>query len=92
MELTKDKKYYYVEPVEIEIYLKNISKVRTIIKDLYIELIDAEPINENSKLVFNHFKEKNEPIDLNNKVVDEGQNVIKARELSGRKNLLFPSY
>jgi hypothetical protein len=39
----KDKINYYVEPVEIEIYLKKAGKVRTIIKDLYIELIDVVP-------------------------------------------------
>ncbi len=40
---TKDKKNYYVEPVEIEIYLKKAGKVRTIIKDMHIELIDVMP-------------------------------------------------
>ncbi len=64
MKLTKDKKYYYVEPVEIEIYLKKIGKVRTIVKDLYIELIEVEPINEKSKMIFDFFKERNEPIDI----------------------------
>ncbi|MFC1670488.1 hypothetical protein ACFL20_08850 [Spirochaetota bacterium] len=64
MDLTKDRKYYYVEPVEIEIYLKKIGKVRTIIKDLFIELIDVDPINEKSKEIFDFFKNKNEPIDL----------------------------
>ncbi len=60
----KDKKYYYIEPVEIEIYLKKAGKVRTIIKDLPIELIDVEPINEKSRLIFDHFKKAGEPIDL----------------------------
>ena len=64
MKIEKDKKYYYVEPVEIEIYLKKIGKVRTVIKDLYIDLIKIEPINEKSKEIFNLFEEKNEPIDL----------------------------
>jgi hypothetical protein len=64
MELKRARKYYYLEPVEIEIYLKKIGKVRTIIKDMYIELIDVEPINEKSKMIFDYFKEKNEPIDL----------------------------
>ncbi len=61
----EDRINYYVEPVEIEIYLKRAGKVRTIIKDLYIELIDVQPINEQSKLIFDHFKEINEPIDIN---------------------------
>jgi hypothetical protein len=60
----KDSQNYYVEPVEIEIYLKKAGKVRTIIKNLYIELIDVSPINEASSSIFKHFIEKNEPIDL----------------------------
>ncbi len=60
-----DKINFYVEPVEIEIYLKKAGKVRTIIKDLFIELIDVEPINDQSKMIFDYFKEKNEPIDIN---------------------------
>ncbi len=64
MELKRNRKYYYLEPVEIEIYLKKIGKVRTIIKDMYIELIDVEPINEKSMKIFEYFKERNEPIDL----------------------------
>jgi len=55
---------FYVEPVEIEIYLKKAGKVRTIIKDLYVELIDVETRNEHSKKIFTYFKDKNEPIDL----------------------------
>ncbi len=62
--MAKDKKYYYVEPVEIEVYLKKIGRVRTIVRDLYIELIDVEPVNDLSRRVFDFFKEKNEPIDL----------------------------
>ncbi len=64
MELTRERKHYYLEPVEIEIYLKKIGKVRTIIKDMYIELIDVEPINEKSKMIFDYFRERNEPIDI----------------------------
>lgn len=60
----KDKINYYIEPVEVEIYLKKAGIVRTIIKDLYIDLIDVEPINERSQEIFNFFKEKDEPIDL----------------------------
>lgn len=58
-----DKKYY-IEPVEIEIYLKKAGIVRTIIKDLKIELIDVEPNNEKSREIFDLFKSLNEPIDL----------------------------
>jgi hypothetical protein len=64
MELKLNRKYYYLEPVEIEIYLKKIGKVRTIIKDMYVELIDVEPKSEKSKVIFDYFKERNEPIDL----------------------------
>ncbi len=60
----KDKNNYYVEPVEIEIYLKKAGKVRTIVKDLNIELIDVKPINKHSEKIFEHFKKKDEPIDL----------------------------
>ncbi len=55
---------HYVEPVEIEIYLKKAGRVRTIIKDLFIELIEVEPANEHSVKIFAHFRERNEPIDL----------------------------
>lgn len=60
---TKTKKYY-IEPVEIEIYLKKAGIVRTIIKDLRIELIDVEPPNEMSREIFDHFISIDEPIDL----------------------------
>lgn len=59
-----DKINYYLEPVEIEIYLKKSGKVRTIIKDMYVELIDAEPHNDSSKKIFDFFREKGGPIDL----------------------------
>ena len=55
---------YYVEPVEIEIYLKKAGIVRTIIKDLKIKLIDVEPGNEKSREIFDLFKKLDEPIDL----------------------------
>jgi hypothetical protein len=55
---------YYVEPVEIEIYLKKAGKVRTIIKDLNIELIDAKAHNAHSEKIFSHFMDLDEPIDL----------------------------
>jgi hypothetical protein len=57
-------KHYYVEPVEIEIYLKKAGKVRTVVKDLYVELIPAFPEGEKSKEIFNAFIVKKEPIDL----------------------------
>ncbi|HPJ35637.1 MAG TPA: hypothetical protein PK358_12425 [Spirochaetota bacterium] len=55
---------YYIEPVEIEIYLKKAGIVRTIIKDLKIELIDVVPGNEKSHEIFELFKSMDEPIDL----------------------------
>jgi hypothetical protein len=60
----KDKINYYDEPVEVEIYLKKTGIVRTIIKDMYIDLIDVEPSNEHSIKIFDYFIKKNEPIDL----------------------------
>ena len=62
--MNNDKKKYYIEPVEIEIYLKKAGIVRTIIKDLKIELIEVEPNNEKSREIFELFKSMNEPIDL----------------------------
>lgn len=35
------------------------------------------------------YNQNNEPVDLNNNVVTEGQNIVKARDINGRKNLLF---
>jgi len=65
MDQPDKKNNYYVEPVEIEIYLKKAGKVRTIIKDLFIELIDVQPANnETSKKVFQYFNDNDEPIDL----------------------------
>ncbi len=58
------KKHYYIEPVEIEVYLKKIGKIRTIIKDLAIELVPVEPSGEKSADIFSYFKGINEPIDL----------------------------
>ena len=57
-------KNYYVEPVEIEIYLKKAGKVRTIIKDMFIELIDVVPLNKKSAEIFEYFQSLSEPIDL----------------------------
>ncbi len=57
-------KRYYIEPVEIEIYLKKAGKVRTIIKDLFIELIDVHPHNKHSEKIFGYFLERSEPIDI----------------------------
>ena len=59
-----EKTNFYVEPVEIEIYLKKSGKVRTIIKDMYVELIEVEPHNEHSVRIFQHFRETESPIDL----------------------------
>ncbi|MBN2079218.1 MAG: hypothetical protein JW838_09645 [Spirochaetes bacterium] len=61
---TEPGKHYYVEPVEIEVYLKKAGKVRTVVKDLYVELVPVDPPNEHSRRIFNAFIEKNEPIDL----------------------------
>jgi hypothetical protein len=60
----KDKINYYVEPVEVEIYLKKSGIVRTIIKDMFIDLIDVKPANEQSQKIFDYFLERNEPVDL----------------------------
>ncbi len=57
-------KSYYIEPVEIEVYLKKAGKVRTVIKDLHVELIPVEPSNEKSRAIFELFRGKEEPIDL----------------------------
>jgi hypothetical protein len=61
---TKEKINYYVEPVEVEIYLKKAGIVRTIIKDMYIDLIAVEPINEYSSEIFKYFIERDEPVDI----------------------------
>lgn len=57
-------KQYYIEPVEIEVYLKKAGKVRTVIKDMPVELIPVMPESEKSREIFDTFKSKNEPIDL----------------------------
>ena len=62
--MNENEKHYYIEPVEIEIYLKKAGIVKTIIKDLKIELIDVEPRNEISREIFDFFKASDEPIDL----------------------------
>lgn len=62
--MSDKKKKYYIEPVEIEIYLKKAGIVRTIIKDLKIELIDVQPNSEKSREIFELFDSLNEPIDL----------------------------
>ncbi len=61
---TKEKINYYIEPVEVEIYLKKAGIVRTIIKDMYVDLIDVEPINEYSREIFDYFIKRDEPIDI----------------------------
>ena len=50
--MKRDRKFYYIEPVEIEVYLKKIGKVRTIVRELEIELIDVAPKTEKSKAIF----------------------------------------
>ena len=62
--MNEKEKHYYVEPVEIEIYLKQAGIVRTIVKDLKIELVDVEPKTETSREIFDLFESINEPIDL----------------------------
>ncbi|MCL2155361.1 MAG: hypothetical protein FWH53_06825 [Leptospirales bacterium] len=62
--MNENEKHYYIEPVEIEIYLKKAGIVKTIIKDLKIELIEVEPRNEISREIFDFFKASDEPIDL----------------------------
>ena len=64
MQEPADKTNYYTEPVEIEIYLKKPGTVKTIIKNLYSELVDEEPKPEFAKKLFNHFRTMDEPIDL----------------------------
>jgi len=64
MQDPSDKTNFYIEPVEIEIYLKKAGTVKTIIKNLYIELIDEEPKLEFSRKLFTHFQSMDEPIDL----------------------------
>ena len=68
-------KNYYVEPVEIEIYLKKAGKVRTIIKDMFIELIDVVPLNKKSAEIFEYFQSLSEPIDLMEARSANSQNV-----------------
>ena len=64
MQEPEDKTNYYVEPVEIEIYLKKAGTVKTIVKSLYIELVEEEPKLEFAKKLFSHFGAMDEPIDL----------------------------
>jgi len=64
MQEPADKTNYYTEPVEIEIYLKKAGTVKTIIKSLYIELIEENPKPAFAKKLFAHFKSMDEPIDI----------------------------
>lgn len=61
---------YYKEPVTIEYYIPKESRFAYQVKYLYIPLYDPEPRNDNQRLVIEHFKNLNEPIDLM-KVMDE---------------------
>lgn len=62
--MADNEKNYYIEPVEIEIYLKKAGIVRTIIKDLAIELIPVKPNHDKSREILELFQSMNEPIDL----------------------------
>ncbi len=59
-----EKDNFYVEPVEIEIYLKKSGTIKTIIKDLFIKLVDVEPAIDIASQIFKYFKELDQPIDL----------------------------
>jgi hypothetical protein len=59
-----DRINFYIEPVEIEIYLKKAGTIKTIVKDLFIELVDSVPTTEISTKIFKFFQDKDEPIDL----------------------------
>ena len=71
MKETEDKTNFYIEPVEIEIYLKKAGTIKTIVKNLYVELIDEEPKLPFAKKLFAHFQALGEPIDIN-----EAQNIF----------------
>lgn len=62
--MKNDNDNFYIEPVEIEIYLKKAGIIRTIIKDLKILLVDPEPINERSEEIFMMFTDLDQPIDI----------------------------
>jgi hypothetical protein len=64
MQEPADKTNFYIEPVDIEIYLKKAGTVKTIVKNLYIELIEEKPTLPFSKKLFAYFDERSEPIDL----------------------------
>ena len=55
---------YYMEPVEIEIYFKKAGTVKTIVKELYIELIDELPDFEKGRMIFQHFIDEGLPVDI----------------------------
>jgi hypothetical protein len=55
---------YYVEPVEIEVYLKKAGTVKTVVRDLYIELIDELPEIPLARRIFEHYIALDQPIDL----------------------------
>ena len=62
--MIEDRINYYMEPVEIEIYFKKAGTVKTIIKELFIELIDETPSFEKSRMIFQHFSDEGSPIDI----------------------------
>lgn len=55
---------YYMEPVEIEIYFKKAGTVKTIIKELFIELIDPVPGFPTAERIFTFYREQDQPIDI----------------------------
>jgi hypothetical protein len=71
MKEPEDKTNYYIEPVDIEIYLKKAGTIKTIVKNLYIELVDEEPKQPFAKKLFEHFQSLSEPIDIS-----EAQNIF----------------
>jgi hypothetical protein len=71
MKEPEDNTNYYIEPVDIEIYLKKAGTIKTIVKNLYIELAEEVPKPAFGKKLFAHFAAINEPIDL-----IEAQNVF----------------
>lgn len=61
---------YYKEPVTIEYYIPKESRFAYQVKYLYVPLYDPVPRNENARMVMEHFKNLDQPIDLM-KVMDE---------------------
>lgn len=64
MKEPEDKTNYYIEPVDIEIYLKKAGTIKTIVKSLYIELFDEEPKPPFAVKLFDYFRSIHSPVDL----------------------------